>query len=185
MESMIPQLPALIGVMLGALCTYFSAAAAERARWRRSQTIRWDERKVASYVEYAHAIKLLIAAVLNLGGHKGMLPLRTRCSLAEVQASVLAAEDGRTLAFEAVLMYGTSEVVDAARSWHQSVFHLHAILDCNPDPAAWSSAIDRVSGARRDFYLAAKRNAGIPSGKSPESYEWHLFRWDKPVHPSG
>lgn len=57
LRNLLEQLPALIGVLLGALGTYSVTALTERKRWQRQLTVRWDERRVIAYMEYAHAIK--------------------------------------------------------------------------------------------------------------------------------
>jgi hypothetical protein len=53
-QSFVQQLPALIGVLVGALATYAATSAAERARWRRTQSVRWDDKRLTAYAEDAH-----------------------------------------------------------------------------------------------------------------------------------
>jgi len=59
-QSFIQQMPALIGVLIGAVATYAAKAVTERARWRRAQSVRWDEKRVSVYAEYAHVLKQVI-----------------------------------------------------------------------------------------------------------------------------
>jgi hypothetical protein len=73
MSELVNQLPALIGVVVGAVMSYSGSALAERSRWRRSLTTRWDEKRLDAYAGYADAVKqetrlsLRIAAALQLG----------------------------------------------------------------------------------------------------------------------
>ena len=57
MASFVQQLPALIGVVIGASASYLAGAATERARWRREQASRWDEKRAQAYADYGYAIK--------------------------------------------------------------------------------------------------------------------------------
>jgi hypothetical protein len=56
-EPFLQQLPTLVGVLIGAAATYGATSLTERARWRRAQAVRWDEKKVNAYAEYANAVK--------------------------------------------------------------------------------------------------------------------------------
>jgi hypothetical protein len=51
------QLPALLAVVVGATGSYMTASRIERSRWRRGMATRWDEQRLAAYVEYMHAVK--------------------------------------------------------------------------------------------------------------------------------
>ncbi|WP_433457637.1 hypothetical protein [Micromonospora sp. CA-248212] len=60
------QLPALLGVLVGTLGTILATTLTDRARWRRSQSTRWDERRLDAYVDYAHALKESYAVALRM-----------------------------------------------------------------------------------------------------------------------
>ncbi|MGW2288660.1 hypothetical protein [Streptomyces phaeochromogenes] len=49
MSAFIQQLPALIGVMVGALGSYLAIARGDQIRFRREQTARWEERRLTVY----------------------------------------------------------------------------------------------------------------------------------------
>lgn len=57
MHAVLQQVPALIGVLVGAFTSYVVAAAGESARWRRTQSVRWDETRLRTYLEYSSAVK--------------------------------------------------------------------------------------------------------------------------------
>jgi hypothetical protein len=48
-QTFLQQLPALIGVVVGALATWVVTSAAERSKWHRDQSVRWDEKKLTAY----------------------------------------------------------------------------------------------------------------------------------------
>lgn len=79
MQSLVQQLPALIGVLLGALATYAATSATERARWRRTQSIRWDDKRLAAYADYASAVKKLSSLSVRLAAYRGIHQTSTRC----------------------------------------------------------------------------------------------------------
>jgi hypothetical protein len=74
--------------------------------------------------------------------------------------------------WETILLLGSSDVVVAARRWHQSVIRLERIAQEQRSDMTLAEAIDATSYARRVFYLTAKRDIGIAVGETPEVYEW-------------
>ncbi len=175
-QSFLQQLPALIGVFVGALATYAATSAAERARWRRAQAVRWDDRRLTAYVEYAHAVKKLISLSVRLAAHRGVHSDIDRLAPEEGLPALAAAEEERTMKWEAVLLLGTGRTVVAARAWHESVFRLQRFAAGEPVDGTWADAVEAVSRARREFYQSAKRDIGIAAGDASESYEWQLAK---------
>lgn len=176
MQSFLQQLPALVGVLIGALATYAVTSAAERARWRRDQSVRWDEKRVNAYGEYARSLKRVIYLALRLAVLRDARPDSGTASAADEVAELNEAEVQRTIKWEAVLLLGSNEVVIAARNWHNSVFRLERLAYGKPVDLPLAAAIDAISQARRNFYGAAKRDIGIDIGASPEAYEWQLSK---------
>lgn len=147
-------MPALIGVVIGALATFIATAASERARWRREQSVRWDERRLAAYTEYAHAVKRVASIAVRLATHHGTHgPDVDALSPDEALPALAAAGEERTIKWEAILLLGTGRTIAAARRWHEA-----------------------VSAARRGYYLATKSELGIDADTSGEEYEWQLAR---------
>lgn len=176
MQSFLQQLPALIGVLVGAVASFAATSAAERARWRRAQAVRWDDRRLTAYVEYAHAVKKVISLSMRLAAHRGVHADSDRLAPEEGMPALAAAEEERTMKWEAVLLLGTDRTVVAARAWHSSVFLLQRLAAGEPVESTWADAVKAVSLARRDFYESAKRDIGIAVGKAPETYEWQLAK---------
>lgn len=57
MSAFIRQLPALIGVVIGALGSYLAIVRGDRDPFRREQTARWEERRLSVYADYARCLK--------------------------------------------------------------------------------------------------------------------------------
>jgi hypothetical protein len=118
------SLPALIGVLLGALATFIKTQAAERARWHRQQSTRWDDKRLAAYTEYANAVKHVISTAVRLAAVRGIYPDDEWFGRDSTVEDLAEAEEQRTLKWEAVLLLGSNEVIAAGREWHQTAFRL-------------------------------------------------------------
>lgn len=176
MQYFLQGLPALVGVVVGALGTYLATSAAERSRWRRDQSVRWDEKRVNAYGEYAHALKQVISAALPVAAFRDANREGDRLPSKDEATALAAAAEQRTTKWEAVLLLGSSEVVIAARKWHQSVFRLERLAYGKYSGMSLAEVIGAISQARRNFYEVAKRDIGIDVGASPEAYEWQLSK---------
>jgi hypothetical protein len=178
--TFLQQLPALVGVAVGALATWAVTSSAERAKWNRDQSVRWDEKKLAAYAEYSHAVKQLISAATRLQEQRVVMKsANAKSALATGEAALAAAEDDRTMKWESVLLLGNSDVIIAARAWHQSAFRLEWMALGRGSDMSWGDAIEAVSQTRRAYYEAAKADLGISIGSAPEAYEWQLAKMAK------
>ena len=154
-QAFLQQLPALVGVMIGALATWAATSAAERAKWRRGQSVRWDEKKLAAYTEYSYAVKQLISAATRLKDQRedhgdGTVSADVQAVIAAGEAALAAAEDERTMKWESVLL-----LAKASRGDHRST---GMASKCVPpgwmalgreSDMAWDEAVEAVSQARR------------------------------------
>jgi hypothetical protein len=171
MVSVMDQLPALLGVLVGTGGTILATWAADRARWRRQQSARWDERRLQAYVDYANALKEVHSVAMRMVGP------RTRPGLSdsdrqELLLTLTQADLRRTTTWESVLLLGDAATVTAARGWHAAVAEVarHA-----QHPAAGDfdviPAVTRVNDNRDRFYEAARSSLGITAQFAPQS-EW-------------
>lgn len=69
MPSVTQQLPALIGVVIGA-GLLSGRHRTQRAQWRREQSSRWDWERAPTYGEYSHAIKRLYINTLRIASSR-------------------------------------------------------------------------------------------------------------------
>ena len=178
---MFNQLLVLAGVIIGALASYLTTAATERARWKRALDSRWDDRRVEAYASYARVIKDMIvissrlAAGRGIGGSSQPLP-PTPENLDLLQSAGAA----RASTWETVLLLGHPDTVAAARNWHESVWRLEwfARGRLAGDHEDWERARSEVNSARSLFYEAARNDLQVRGGSLPEpgDYDERLRR---------
>lgn len=185
MSGIVQQLPALIGVVIGALASYLAGAAAERARWRRSQSSRWDEKRAQAYADYGYAVKNVYvqctrAAELRRQG-TGADPAAYEEALAELKKLT----DERTAKWEPVLLLGHPQTIAAARVWHRRVWQVERFARGErTDVGQWDSVLEDVIADRARFYTAARRDLGITSGDVPPGDRWGSAAEAAPGQPA-
>ncbi|MDO3702845.1 hypothetical protein Q3W71_14330 [Micromonospora sp. C28SCA-DRY-2] len=170
MGTLLAQVPALLGVLVGTLGTIFATSLADRARWRRNQSIRWDERRLDAYVEYAHAVKESHAIALRMTADRRpnshSHPIDREAGLARLAE----ADARRTIAWENMLLLGDEATVAAAGVWRDAVWQLErlarGIADPEPDMVG---VLSRVNEARDGFYRAARRSIAVRGGSVAQS----------------
>jgi hypothetical protein len=112
MNSLLGAIPALIGVVVGAAATGWT----DRARWKRGQAVRWDERRVDAHAEYARAIKRIHMTALRMFSPR-MADDRTRWINHEDGLAMLAQADAhRTEAWEVVGTSGHLKTLEPTHS---------------------------------------------------------------------
>ena len=176
LESFLQQLPALIGVLLGAVSTFVATTATERSRWRRQQSVRWDADRLAAYSEYARAVKRKIAIAVQIAARRGVHPEPDWSPSNEGIEALTVAEEDRTTKWERVLLLGSNEAVAAAREWHNSVFLLERVASGTRTDKTWTEAVERTSRGRLRFYEVVKRDLGTAVSVEPHAYEWQLAK---------
>lgn len=179
---LVQQLPALLGVVVGALATYAVQAASERARWRREQSVRWDQSRVQVYAEYSHAIKKLISVAQRIAAHRGAHRLGESLSPEEGRDLLAAAEEERGIRWEAVLLLGSVAAVRAGREWQRSVFRLQQIARGLEPAESWTAAVEVASRARGAFYEVARRDLGLPSDSASHLFDWQFNALEQTQH---
>jgi hypothetical protein len=175
MASFTEQLPALIGVLLGAGATFGATFATDRARWHRDQSVRWDVKRADAYAEYAFAVKRVISLAVRVAAYRGAHSLGEPLSPDEGTELLAGAEHERAVKWETVLLLGSDNVVLAGRRWQQSVFPLEEIAWGRRVAAEWDAAVAVVSHERGRFYEAARNDLGLKKGSTPGIYDWQFL----------
>ncbi|MEU7583000.1 hypothetical protein AB0B50_36125 [Streptomyces sp. NPDC041068] len=167
MPEFIQQLPALLGVIIGALGSYVAIMRGDRIRFRREQAARWEERRLAVYTEYARVLKQTVTLTYRIAAHLGNDPHPHPLSPRDAETYLTEAADARDPAGEALLMLGAPDVVDKARVWVVTVIEMEQFLrDETRDPQAWSGMLQRQRAARQEYYAAVRRDLALPPGHS-------------------
>ncbi|WP_367045164.1 hypothetical protein [Streptomyces sp. Je 1-332] len=167
MSDFVQQLPALIGVIVGALGSYLAITRGDRARFQREQAARWEERRLAVYGDYARVVKQTVTLTYRVAAHLGNDPHPHPLTPEEAAPHLAEAAIARDPAGEALLMLGTPDVVDKARVWILTVIEMERFLrEGIRDPGAWSALLERQRTSREGYYQAVRRDLALPPGHS-------------------
>ncbi|MCO1594875.1 hypothetical protein M8C17_06810 [Micromonospora sp. RHAY321] len=160
-------MPALLGVLVGPIGTIVATSVADRTRWKRNQTVRWDDRRLDAYVEFAQVLKEIHAVAVrmlaserpNSRGHHidreaGLARLAdadVRHTLAWESVLVAREDDGEVrwwtwagFRASATLIATLSELADPTQRYDDASIRLRADLDSRTVRAAMADAVDRI-----------------------------------------
>ena len=158
----------LAGVAVGALLSFTLSAIGDRARWRRDKAVRWDPQRMTVYAEYGFAVRQMYEIVLAVAMRRGYGRGPSRPVAPDAETALAEAEAERAARFEAVLLIGNHQTVDAARRWHHAVWHLECFARGRlTGHTEWDAAMREFGAARAEFYRAARRDLGIADGLPP------------------
>lgn len=185
MNPVVQQLLTLAAVVLGAGSTFTATTLTERAKWRRSQDTRWDDKRLAAYSEYANALKQYVQVSYRLAAARGYPAVALPVDI-EVGLKALAdAEAEKTIKWEAVLLLGSPQAVAAARAWNRAAWDLgwaargHVI-----EHAEYVRMYSEMGRRRNEFYESARLDLGVRSGELPRGDRlWLPPGVDSPASP--
>ena len=126
-NDLLTQLPALLGVLVGTVGTILATSLADRARWRRSQSVRWDERRLDAYVDYAHALKESHAVALRLTADHRPGSRSHPIDREEGLVRLAEADARRAIVWENLLLLGDEPTVAAAASWRDAIWQVERL----------------------------------------------------------
>jgi len=163
MSNFLGAVPALVGVVIGVVATGW----AEGRRWKRGQVVRWDERRVDAYAEYAKAIKKIHKTAIELvEPHWAYNP--TAAIKREVELDKLVqAEAHRTECWESVLLLADESTAHAALRWHNAVAREAVFARDRPNDAQsddWIALVRSADETRDLFYDAARKSVSVGGG---------------------
>ena len=174
----------LLGVIIGALASYLTTAATERARWKRALDSRWDDRRVEAYASYAQSVKEMINIAGRIAAGRGLLgsDLEPLIPTQENLDLLAAAENERARQWETVLLLGHPQTVAAGRNWHEHAWRLEAYARAllTGNNSDWRTARAAVDVARDAFYESARSDlqvtgGGLPSSESHDARARRIF----------
>lgn len=176
MAAFLQQLPALLGVVIGALGSYLAVVRGDRARFRREREARWEERRLALYADYARVLKQTVTLSYRVASHLGNDPHPHPLSPEEAAPLIAEAAVARDPAGETLLLLGSPEVVEKARAWVTHVMEMERFLrEGTQDPEAWQVLLERQRAGRHGYYAAVREDLALPPG--------HSARWPLPSMP--
>jgi hypothetical protein len=169
-------------VLAGAVLSFVGSSLNDRARFGRDKAAKLIEQRSAAYAGYGRAIKACYSLSNRIAAARGLHAQTPALSPEEGVQQLETAAAQRERDWEHVLLLGDPETVDAARTWHRSVWRMewyaHGWID-DADAAGWEEAVAAASRARIEFYAAARRSLGIPQARLNEGswpVEWMMKR---------
>ncbi|MFJ3141389.1 hypothetical protein ACIPJM_02850 [Streptomyces halstedii] len=116
---MATQIFTLVGVLIGALTSYFATTVAERAKFRREMATRWDERKLDTYIEYLTCVKQIQRAAMAAGRAR-----EQGVDASEALAAMEESENRRSILFETFVLLSNEKAATAAHTVNQRTWEL-------------------------------------------------------------
>src|SRR5690242_7069112 len=107
MRDVMEQWWTLAGVLLVSPLSLEGGVLAERLRWKRDHHVRWDQRSLDAYVQFAGAIKQELRITMRMAGGRGLVPKTEPLGLAEGTRLHQDAEQERSYRFESLLLLGS------------------------------------------------------------------------------
>ncbi len=167
MNNFLQQMPALIGVAIGAVASYLATATNERTRWRREMTTQRDNRRLDTYSDYGNAVKAHMQLAIRICAFRGLGSIAQPLAPDEGLKRLADAEQTRATLWERVLLVGDPATITAARSWHEASWRLEVLARGISDgERSFQQLLAEADEARGTFYQQARRDLGI-AGEAP------------------
>ncbi|WP_079158529.1 hypothetical protein [Streptomyces caniscabiei] len=183
--SLADQALPLVGVAIGAAVSLLVSALNERTRWRRQQSVRWDERRLNAYAEYAHTVKDLSNQYHRLAIARGVTAGTTSLEpTGAVLEELSKAEVHRSALAESLWLLGDVDSNTAAVKLNHALWHLQWLARGIPTTgvATWPEAYLEFRKARENFLLAARRDLGVQGTRITHDTPWPPA-WRPPNQP--
>ncbi|MDW3847007.1 hypothetical protein NMK34_10370 [Micromonospora sp. BRA006-A] len=170
MDAFVSQLPALLGVVVGALGTGLVTFLSTRSQWKRGQSVRWDERRLEAYGEFAQVLKEIQAISLRVLAAADGDKYRSGLDKAAALPRLADADIRHTLAWERLLLLGDAATVAAAQDWREAVWRLeHRAREVGETTEPLTDVYQQANACRDRFYDAARRGLGVSGGSVAQS----------------
>lgn len=170
MDGFVSQLPALLGVVVGALATGLATFLSTRSQWKRGQVVRWDERRLEAYSEFSQVLKEIQTVSLKVLATAAGDRYRSGLDKDRALPQLADADIRHTLVWEKLLLLGDATTVAAAQEWREAVWRLeHRARGVEEVPESLPELIQQVNTGRDRFYHAARRGLGVSGGSVAQS----------------
>ncbi|WP_037676581.1 hypothetical protein [Streptomyces griseus] len=165
MSIFLQQLPALLGVVIGALGSYLAVVRSDRARFRRERAAHWEERRLAVYGDYARAVKKSVVLMYRVASGLGRDPHPHPLTPEEAAPVMAAAADAVDSHWESLLLLGSARVVERARAWIVVLREMERFLNSGSrDGGTWEALLERQRAGREGYYGAVREDLALPHG---------------------
>lgn len=169
--GVVEQLVTIAAVLLGALATYWTNAAAEKMRNRHELLTRWDDRKLSAYEGYVDSVRVSVFLAVRRYEHREGLRASEQPE-AELIAEQSAAARLRGQAFERIMLLGGDEVIEAAHLLNAVAIEIDWQADGTVPVTLdeWRDRHRAVFRAINEFHDAARRDLGVQGQVSGEQH---------------
>jgi hypothetical protein len=168
----------LMGVVVGTLGTILATQLHDRSQWTRALSVRWDERRIDAYAQFARALKEAQQVSYRLSAQDRPSLRAPAIDRDEGLALLSQAYIEHTKAWENVLLLGDAATVTAARGWRAAVEQLELSARGRPSEGfEWDSAVERMNEGRDRFYDAARASLAVQGGPIAQA-AWLALRRD-------
>ena len=169
--GVVEQLITVAAVLLGALATYATNAAQERARKRHELLTRWDDKKLNAYAEYVDRTRAGIFCAVQLYEHRAGIHLSQKAE-GDLVAELSEAGRLRGRAFESVMLLGGDGVVEAAHRVNAAAADVdwHATGKVSGTLDEWRVRNRRAFRAINEFHDAAREDLGVEGNVTGEAH---------------
>ncbi|HEX7658352.1 MAG TPA: hypothetical protein VF444_02645 [Pseudonocardiaceae bacterium] len=178
--SIVDQLPALIGVVVGATMSYVSTSLSERSRWRRSQAVRWDERRLTAYTDYGNAVKELVLLADRIAAGRGLSTSPQPLDPDEEALTTLADAAARcSVLRETLRLLADTDTITAATNMNHHAWQLEWFARGQLDggPTAYDRAFKEYKKARDEYLRCARKSLQV-AGPGGSRTSWPP-RWQR------
>jgi hypothetical protein len=173
--SVVDQLPALIGVVVGAALSFTSTTVTERGRWRRSQSVRWDERKLAAYAEFGNAVKDMVLLANRIAAARGLNQHPQPLAFDETNIAALAEAAAKcSLLNETLRLLADEDTITASRALNHRAWRLEwfAYGRVEGTPADFATAFAEYKAARDEYLRCARNSIEVAGPGLPRDRSW-------------
>lgn len=173
--SLSSQILPLVGVALGAVASLVVSGVNDRARGRREQAERWNERRLNTYAEYSHVVKELThryqRVAIARGLTTGLHPLEFT---PEVSTELTSLEVRRAALAEGLWLFGETRTNTAAVRMTQCLWHLEWLArgELEADGRNWELAYKEFKNARQAYVQEVRTALGIEGPSTSPSEVW-------------
>lgn len=162
MSSFISQLPALLGVIIGAAGSYLTTSASARAQWSRSQEVRWEDKRLQVYSDYSYAAARVGDLCHRLARSRGLQTSSTPMSEETGLDQLTSAAIDLNQQLHKVQLVGDPATVETAQDWRRKIGRMEVFAHGEQsDPALWREATGAAREARLIFYQVARNDLKI------------------------
>ncbi|MFD5930943.1 hypothetical protein [Streptomyces sp. NPDC060333] len=172
--SLAGRLLPLVGVALGAVTSFLAVSLNERTKWRRQQSIRWDERRMTAYAEYIHSVKELAARYQRIAAARGLVTGPAPLDLTSEVLEELAEWEARRSALSATCgLVGDTRTNTASKSLNHCLWRLEHLARgvAAEVEQNWDQAYQEFREARRQYVESARSGIGVP-GSATDDVAW-------------